>query len=125
MKRSWALIAVVACSFLLSGVSVAAAEEVESSGEGAAPATALDETCNPGLVCVWTNIYYSGVKGTSLCTGGAHTLAGWKFSAKNRCANKASWLRINGNAVECLDPGVSRGVAEFNELWIGAEGSRC
>ncbi len=90
----------------------------------AVPATA-DESCNSGHVCVWNGFWFTGVKGESLCTGGAHPLAGWKYSAKNRCANKASWLRRNGTAYYCVNPGNNLNVAEFNELWIGAEGSRC
>jgi hypothetical protein len=91
--------------------------------EGLAP---LDASCNSGNVCVWTETGYNGAKGESLCTGGPHPLAGWKYSVKNRCANKASWLRINGVSNMCINPGgESSGTFQFNELWIGAEGSRC
>ena len=91
------------------------------------PGTAsADETCSSGHVCVWTEQSFQGAKGESLCTGGAHVLGGTKFSAKNRCANKASWLRMNGNTWNCLNPGENgSNLFNFNEVWIGAEGSRC
>jgi len=89
------------------------------------PASA-DSNCNSGNVCVWVEYEYNGAKGESSCTGGAHPLAGWKYSAKNRCANKASWLRANGSAIQCVNPGNNNGATlAFNEVWIGAEGSRC
>ncbi len=93
----------------------------------AMPLTAsADESCNSGHVCVWTKNTYQGVKGESLCTGGPHPLAGQKFSAKNRCANKAAWLRNDGIAGACVNPGNNIDlVFSFDELWIGAEGSRC
>lgn len=135
MRRSWIVVALLVCACFAVGAAAATADEVPpaseesaaapESGEEAAPAVALDESCSTGFVCVWNNILYGGVKSTTLCTGGAHPLAGFKFSAKNRCANKASWFRINGSAVECLDAGGNRKVAEFNEIWIGAEGSHC
>lgn len=124
---------------LFAGASAVAAEpspsseaaaptavEPSPSGEGAAPITPFDETCNSGNVCVWTSNLFQGAKGESLCTGGAHVLAGDKFSAKNRCANKASFLRENGAPSNCLNPGQNgSNLFNFNEVFIGAEGSRC
>jgi hypothetical protein len=102
----------------------------EETVPGAPPVsglTPLDETCNNGYVCVWTMFHYQGAKGESLCTGGPHPLAGFKGSAKNRCANKAAWLRVNGIAAHCVNPANNFPESSFgfNELWIGAEGSRC
>jgi hypothetical protein len=133
MRRSWIALIVLASAFcLIAGVAVAAADEVPPASEAVPPASEegvlapLDESCNSGHVCVWTEKSYQGAKGESLCTGGVHTLAGMKFSAKNRCANKASWLRRNGEVTACLNPGDNVPIPfEFNELWIGAEGSRC
>ena len=108
-----------------------------SSAEGLSPGTPaangptgrvlLDETCSSGHVCVWPQTFYQGTKGESLCTGGAHPLGGTKSSGKNRCANKAVWYRQNGTALDCDNPGQDSAAFGFaiNELWIGAEGSRC
>ena len=86
----------------------------------------LDESCANGHVCVWPETYFKGAKGESLCTGGPHPLAGVKLSAKDRCANKAVWLRKDGIAKGCVNAGGQAELAfAFNELWIGAEGSHC
>jgi hypothetical protein len=43
-------------------------------------------------------------------------------SARNRCGNKTGWLRLNGNAVKCLNPGADApNPPAFNELWIAAQ----
>jgi hypothetical protein len=132
MKRSWIVVVAVACSCcLVGGVATAAAEEAPPAHEATAPAgegasPALETSCpNSGVVCVWTNVWFGGVRSETLCLGGAHPLAAMKFSAKNRCANKGAWLRINGVAFECVEPGGQHEVAEFNEVWIGKEGSHC
>jgi hypothetical protein len=77
-------------------------------------------------VCDWTNIEFVGVKGESLCTGGTHPLAATKFSAKNSCANKKVFLRVAGTGIQtCMNPTGERPFVEFNEIFVGAEGSRC
>jgi len=88
---------------------------------------AADETCASGHVCVWVENHFKGAKGESLCTGGVHPLAGLKESGKNRCANKAVWFRNEGVATSCLNPNENNAGFPFliNELWVGAEGSRC
>ena len=92
-----------------------------------ASAASADESCASGHACVWVDFHFLGAKGESLCTGGAHPLAGQKESGKNRCANKAVWFRQNGTAISCLNPGGNDELFTFsiNELWVGAEGSRC
>jgi hypothetical protein len=132
MRKSWiAAVGLVLALGLVTGAS-AAAEGSSGSPEAAPTApsgevTPLDSTCNSGHVCVWPETFYSGAKGESLCTGGAHPLAATKASGKNRCANKAVWYRQNGTALVCGNPGVDTPAFGFaiNELWIGAEGSRC
>jgi hypothetical protein len=134
MKKSWiAAVGIVLALGVLAGASAAAAEGPSSGAPepaSAAPTgevTPLDATCNSGHVCVWTGTFWTGTKGESLCTGGAHPLAGSKQSGKNRCANKAVWYRINGTAFYCANPSEDNATFAFpiNELWIGAEGSRC
>lgn len=90
----------------------------------AAPASA---GCDSGYVCTWTEINYLGVQNDNLCTTGTHQLAHYKHSAQNRCANKKNFLRIRGSDVQtCMDPGGNRPIPiEFNDVDVGAEGSRC
>lgn len=89
-------------------------------------ASANEEACpNTGTVCDWTNTSFKGTRAEILCTGGAHPLNFTKFSVKDRCPNKAAWTRVNGVALNCVNAGGQIEVAEFNELWIGAEGSHC
>ncbi|HEU5105258.1 MAG TPA: hypothetical protein VFU11_05410 [Solirubrobacterales bacterium] len=89
------------------------------------PSASADESCNSGHACVWSFWHFQEAKGESLCTGGAHPLNGLKRSIKNRCANKAVWIRDNGVANGCVNPGVNFTTVEFHEIWVGAEGSRC
>jgi hypothetical protein len=129
MNPKW--LAMAAAVLVISAVAAfpagAAAEEASPEAPAMEEVAPFDETCNSGHVCVWVEFNYQGAKGESLCTGGVHTLTGIKGSAKNRCANKASWLRLNGFTVGCVNPANNFPVASsgFNELWIGAEGSRC
>lgn len=100
--------------------------EGEESNDQETPSVLLDASCNNGHVCVWNWFGFQGAKGESLCTGGPHYLVGTKYSAKNRCANKASWLRLYATAtMGCLNPGGQTEGTEFKELWIGKEGSHC
>jgi hypothetical protein len=92
----------------------------------AIPSTSAATTCSGGHVCVWVYGGFLGPKGESLCTGGLHELAGEKLSAINACANKASWLRRGGFNVYCLNPSqYQENTPSFDQVWIGAEGSRC
>ncbi len=116
-RRSWLKIAMLASACCLA---IGAASASPPSASASEPLT-----CNTGYVCAWWNIYWTGAVGYTLCTGGAHPLNQVKSSATNGCPNKAAWLRINGSATGCINPSVKRGIAEFNEIWIGAEGSRC
>jgi hypothetical protein len=91
-----------------------------------ASAASADTTCNPGDVCAWSWWNFTEAKGESLCTGGVHYMAELKRSVKNRCANKAVWLRKHETNPEgCLEPGQQDPNTEFTDIWIGVEGSRC
>jgi len=98
---------------------VAVAAVVGVSAASASP------TCNTGHVCAWTEPNFQGAKGESLCTGGKHPLGGFKWSSYNHCANKAVWIRIDGEAKACLEPSFVDTATRFNELWVGVEGSHC
>jgi hypothetical protein len=139
MNRNWtALILALACCLLI-GVAAATAEEPAPPTEEAPPAseeaasaspegafTILDESCSSGHACAWTFVHFWEVKGESLCTGGPHPLGGLKYSAKNRCANKKIFLRLQGTTVQiCANPGGDRTTTEFDEIYVGTEGSRC
>jgi hypothetical protein len=88
-----------------------------------ASATA-DETC--GSICVWTETNFKGAKGTTECSAtGAHPLAGFKLSAKNHCATRPIWLRVNGSAVECLEWNTQDASVSFNEIWVGNFEGHC
>lgn len=93
-----------------------------------APGEAQAITCSVGEVCVFANTNYLGGQGTTVCSAaGLHPLANWKNSGINNCANRAVWFRFNGVLAQCLDfrqasPNFGR---QVNEIWIGADGSRC
>lgn len=101
--------------------------ETEAPPAGEEEASALlDESCSGGNVCSWTFVHFWEVKNNSLCTGGPHPLAGLKYSAKNRCANKKAFLKLQGTTHQvCMNPNGDRTTTEFDEVYIGAEGSRC
>lgn len=43
-------------------------------------------------------------------------------SARNRCGNKTNWLRVNGTAISCMDPGWERpNPGGFNQVYVAAE----
>lgn len=112
MGKIWIIAAgVVVALSLISGASVASASA----------------RCPSGHVCVWVEVVFQGAEGDSLCTGGLHGFGGNKSSGENECANKAVWFRKNGVTTQCLNPGHSSSVfpGEVNEMWVGAEGSRC
>jgi hypothetical protein len=112
MRKNWIVAAGVAVALsLIPGASVASAST----------------RCAKGHVCVWVEVVFKGAEGDSLCTGGLHEFAGNKSSGENECANKAVWFRNKGVTTQCLNPGQSSEVFPglVNEIWIGAEGSRC
>lgn len=111
------LIAVLAISAFVAAPEVASAVE---------PSPLSNESCESGFVCVWGLQEYQGTRESILCTGGKHNVGlPLGRSAKNRCANKAAWLREEGVAHACLNPGTNFPAREFTEVWVGAEGSRC
>jgi hypothetical protein len=133
MKRNSMVVASLALVIgLLAVGATAAIGAAPPASEATPPASEgghvelLSGSCSSGHVCVWTEPSYKGAKGESLCTGGAHSLSGFKLSVVNSCGNKAAWLRVNGVANECINAGFEYEItAKFNELWIGAEGSHC
>jgi hypothetical protein len=126
MRRSWIVMAIMACvCFGAYGASAASAKDASA---GAAPTVTplSDETCSSGNVCYWIERNYQEFKSNAPCTGGIHPLGVTGRSAKNKCANKASFLRRNGERVGCLNALESDpSTLEFNEIFIGVEGSTC
>lgn len=133
MRRNWLVLAILAfaCCLVVGVTAAAAAGEAPPASESTPPASEPgappppNPSCLAGYVCSWFQLGFQGEPGFTLCTGGPHPLNQFKGSVKNRCANKASWLRINGVANECINAGGQDEITEFNELWIGAEGSHC
>ena len=126
--RRYLVLGFVLAIGLLAGASIAAAEGPTPGSEEPPAGTAEPfVACGSGHVCVWPSPFYVGTVGESLCTGGAHGLAATKTSGKDACANKAVWYRQNGTALACGNPNQETPNFGFaiNELWIGAEGSRC
>jgi hypothetical protein len=123
------LISVVGLALMLSlfsGASIAMA----AGPDLAAPLGEVHpftSNCASGHACVFTGTFYTGAKGESLCTGGAHPLEGGKHSGQVACANKAVWFRQSGTTSNCGNPGaeIPSFVFNVNEIWVGAEGSRC
>jgi hypothetical protein len=91
------------------------------------PGGAQAFTCPAGNVCGFVSPAYGGAQGNSLCTRGVHPFDGNKSSGINNCANKAVWFRNSGVAQQCLNPGQLSPLfpGPVNEIWIGADGSRC
>ncbi len=121
MRQKWITALGFAVAFSLVGSSMAAAgASTHAQGAvGIAPlgeVSPLDETCVSGHACVWTEKFFQGAKGESLCTGGVHTLAGFKKSGKNRCANKAVILRQSGTRVGCMEPGENAASLSLNRM---------
>lgn len=115
MRRSWIVaVAVLACTGCLVAGAAGGADKAQAAH------------CTTGYVCVYTNIFFSGAEGLTVCgAAGAHPLAGWKESVMNHCANRAVWTRVNGNANACMPAGGQIEHYGFNEIWIGALGSHC
>lgn len=89
----------------------------------------LLESCDSGNVCSWTGTYYSGERHEQLCYNNSYNV-GTKYSAKNRCANKAvQFGRHEGEVIHytfCMNPGGDRPEPGwFNWFWVLGEGSRC
>ena len=91
------------------------------------PGEAQAVTCFSGEVCVFANTSYTGGQGTTVCSAaGLHPLGGWKTSGINNCANRAVWFRNTGVTKQCLNPTtLSPSFPAINEIFIGADGSRC
>src|SRR6201999_1216868 len=133
------LIGLVAALAVLGAVlaSFASAEEVPSQPPPAAteesepaPPAATEESepasvegvCGVGNICVYVFPFFEGPSGITSCQApGAHPLGGNRSSIQNECVNVAVWMRVNGNAVGCKNPGTSNNSITFNELWVGAD----
>lgn len=131
MKKLIGLVAVLA---VLGAVvaSFASAEEVTSqtspaATEGSEAAPLAPGICGVGVICVYNLPWFEGASGETNCQApGAHPLNSNKSSIQNECINVAVWARRNGTAVFCKNPETSNNNSPtFNELWVGANGSRC
>lgn len=136
------VICFVLAASVLAGASIAGAEEAlpeptttesePTTPEGAGPSESSlleEDGCIANFVCVESGTEYNNAYKAWTCEfdSGAHGLEGNRFSATNRCGNKTNWLRVNGNAIACMNPGGNRPhPGAFNEIFIAAEfGSFC
>ena len=116
---------------VLAGASIAGAEEslpepttTESGSttpEG--PESSLLVGCSANFICVYSSTTYNNPFTAIECgVGGAVGLGGNRFSATNRCGNNTNWLRVNGTAIACMNPGGNRPhPGAFNEVFVAHE----
>jgi hypothetical protein len=130
------LIRLVACFALAASVfgwaSVAGAAELPAeptvtaepestiSPEGSGEVTPLS-LCSANVICIYSSKNYNNFSVAFDCSlSGAKPWAG--ESALNRCGNKTDWLRVNGTAIACMNPGGERpSPGFFNEVFIAAQ----
>jgi hypothetical protein len=99
------------------------------SPESTAPETApgseesLFDPCFANVICVMTTNYDSLMVAYNCSDSGAKNLfPAWGNSATNRCGNKTNWLRVNGTAIACMNPGGDRPhPGSYNEVFIAKE----
>lgn len=149
MKRHWIAIvlALTCCSIVGVAAATAATEESVTqapskeapSEEAVTPMSGPTElaplggkscpynSSNPAVFCAYGEFHFMGNVGETLCKNqGRHVLAQIKSSAKNECSNRAVWIQSGGGAASaCMNPGGERPVREFNEVVVGAPGTRC
>jgi hypothetical protein len=112
-------VALVVAAALLTVASTAVAEE-------APPTAPPPANCPSGVVCVFTEGYFMGAEGHTVCSAeGAHPFGGWKFSILNHCTSRPVWVRIGGEAKACVPSGGQIENFKFNEIWVGASGGHC
>jgi len=85
--------------------------------------SALRVGCVANFICVYSGTEYTNPYVAIECAfGGAVGLGGNRFSATNRCGNKTDWLRVNGSATACMNPGGNRPhPGAFNEVFVAVE----
>jgi hypothetical protein len=79
--------------------------------------------CVANFICTYTGTNYTGPDVAIECAfGGTVGLGRNDFSATNRCGNKTDWLRSNGTAIACMNPGGNRpSPGAFNEVFVAVE----
>lgn len=97
-----------------------------TAGVAAAPAGA-EGSCASGLFCAYTSIHFNGVESFSTCSEGPHTLAAYKYSAKNFCKDRAVTLiyAASNLPIICMNPSGGRQTVEYNKIYVLGLGSRC
>lgn len=79
--------------------------------------------CVANFICTYTGTNYAGPDVAIECAfGGTVGLGRNDFSATNRCGNKTNWLRVNGTATACMNPGGNRpSPGAYNEVFVAVE----
>lgn len=124
MKRiGFAAICVALAASALAGASIAGAEGPLPGSPTTEPGAPPPAPCFANVVCAMTTEYSSYIFAPSCSESGAKSVFGaTEFAATNRCGNKSSWLRVNGNVVACMNPGGERPHVNngngYNEVWL-------
>lgn len=76
--------------------------------------------CVANFICIYSGTEYTNPYVAIECAVAATIgLNGNRFSATNRCGNKSNWLRVNGTATACMNPGGNRPhPGAFNEVFV-------
>lgn len=76
--------------------------------------------CAANFICIYSGTEYTNPYVAIECAVAATIgLSGNRFSATNRCGNKSNWLRVNGTATACMNPGGNRPhPGAFNEVFV-------
>jgi hypothetical protein len=135
-------LAAICCALIasaLAGASIASAAEVEATAPGSVVTAEGNVIHDPSLleskaatplagcvanfICTYTGTNFNGPDVAIECAfGGTVGLGRNDFSATNRCGNKTDWLRVNGTATACMNPGGNRpSPGAFNEVFVAVE----
>lgn len=88
---------------------------------GPEPGVAQAEVgCVANQICVYSGINYTNPYVLIACGyAGNVQLGSAGKSARNRCGNKTNYLRVNGTAIACMNPGGNRpNPGGFNQVYV-------
>lgn len=107
---------------ILCVIALAASAFGLASSAGAEEESSLLAGCEANKICVFTSVTYGNPFGTIDCSFSGATPPAALQSATNRCGNKTAWLRVNGTAIACMNPGGNRPhPGMFNEVFVAAQ----
>jgi hypothetical protein len=93
-----------------------------ASSAGAEGEFSILEACEANKICIYSSTTYNNWTGKIECSFSGATPPLAAQSATNRCGNKTAWLRVNGTAIACMNPGGNRPhPGLFNEVYVAKE----